>query len=59
MFLVKRADDEEEVIRERFLAYERSTAPLVRYYGDRLCHRIDAAGEIDGVAHQLWSALSA
>ncbi len=59
MFLVKRADDEEEVIRERLLSYERATAPLVRYYGDGVCHRVDASGEIETVALQLRTALSA
>jgi adenylate kinase len=59
MFLMKRADDEEQVIRERFLAYERATAPLIRYYNGTVRHRVDAAGEIDHVAHDLQAALSA
>jgi adenylate kinase len=59
MFLVKRTDDDENVIRERFVAYERGTAPLIRYYAGSVCHRIDAAGEIETVAGQIQAALSA
>ncbi len=57
MFLVKRADDEERVIRERFRAYERITAPLLRYYGHGRTHRIDASAEVDGVARRIEAAL--
>lgn len=59
MFLVKRADDEEDVIRERLLAYEGATAPLIRYYAGGPCHRIDAGADIETVAHQIQAALSA
>jgi adenylate kinase len=59
MFLVKRTDDDETVIRERFVAYERATAPLIRYYAANVCHRIDAAGEIEHVASQIQVVLSA
>jgi adenylate kinase len=59
MFLVKRTDDDENVIRERFVAYERATAPLIRYYAGSVCHRVDAAGEIEEVASQIQAALSA
>jgi adenylate kinase len=59
MFLVKRTDDDENVIRERLVAYERATAPLIRHYAGSVCHRIDAAGEIEAVASQIQAALSA
>jgi adenylate kinase len=59
MFLVKRADDEEQVIRERLASYERATAPLIRYYGASVCHRVDGSGEIEAVAGRVQSALSA
>jgi adenylate kinase len=57
MFLVKRADDEERVIRERFLAYERTTAPLLRHYGNGRMHRIDASAEVECVAAHVEAAV--
>jgi len=59
MFLVKRTDDNENVIRERLLAYERATAPLIRYYNGSVSHRIDAGGEIETVAREIRASLSA
>ncbi|MFQ5925865.1 MAG: adenylate kinase [Terriglobia bacterium] len=41
--LVQRADDREEVIRERLAAYERQTKPLIEYYRQR-----DALVEVNG-----------
>jgi adenylate kinase len=59
MFLVKRTDDDENVIRERLLAYERATAPLIRYYNGSVGHRVDAGGEIETVAREIQASLSA
>ncbi|MFQ5816887.1 MAG: adenylate kinase [Terriglobia bacterium] len=41
--LLQRADDREEVIRERLAAYERQTKPLIQYYRQR-----DALVEVKG-----------
>ena len=43
-----RADDTEEVIRNRLHVYENQTAPLLAYYGDFVTH-IDAVGTVDEV----------
>ena len=58
MFLVKRADDEERVIRERFIAYETTTASLLRYYGNGRVHRIDASADVERVAGQIETAVT-
>lgn len=53
-----RADDTEEVIRERLAVYERETAPLVAMYELRnLVVRVDGLGEIDDVTARLVKAL--
>jgi adenylate kinase len=58
MFLVKRADDEEGVIRERFITYETTTASLLRYYGNGRVHRIDASADAEPVAGQIETAVA-
>ena len=52
--LVQRADDSEEVVRERLKVYERATKPLVDFYRDRPTFRIvNGAQPKERVAHEL------
>jgi len=52
--LVQRADDNEQVVRERLKVYERATKPLVEFYRDRPTFRIvDGAQTQERVAHEL------
>jgi adenylate kinase len=52
--LVQRADDNEEVVRERLKVYERATKPLVDFYRDRPTFRIvNGAQSKERVAHEL------
>ena len=51
-----RADDTEDVIRNRFKVYRDETAPLLDYYRDSLI-TVDAVGELDGVFTRALKAL--
>jgi adenylate kinase len=52
--LVQRADDNEEVVRERLKVYERATKPLVEFYGERPTFRVvNGAQPQERVAHEL------
>ncbi|AFM15784.1 adenylate kinase family protein [Mycolicibacterium chubuense NBB4] len=51
-----RADDTEEVIRNRFKVYRDETAPLLDYYSDSLT-TVDAVGELDEVFARALKAL--
>lgn len=52
--LVRRSDDNEEVLRNRLKVYHQETAPLVKYYGQQNKHvQIDASQPIDKVNKQL------
>jgi adenylate kinase len=52
--LVKRADDDGRVVRERLRVYRRSTKPLVEYYRERPTFRIvNGAQSPNGVANEL------
>ena len=52
--LVQRADDNEQVVRERLKVYERATKPLVDFYRDRPTFRIvNGAQAQERVAHEL------
>jgi len=55
--LVKRTDDEENVIRKRFAAYETSTAPLLSYYEAEGMIRVDAGADPHSVARQIEARL--
>jgi adenylate kinase len=56
--LVQRADDREEVIRERFAAYQRQTRPLVEYYTrQQALVDVDGAPAADAVAAQVMRIL--
>ncbi|KUO57187.1 MAG: adenylate kinase [Alphaproteobacteria bacterium BRH_c36] len=54
----RRADDNEETVRARLLAYYRSTAPLIGYYfaKDRY-NFVDGMADIDEVAKQIEAIL--
>ena len=51
-----RADDTEDVIRNRFKVYRDETAPLLDYYSDSLI-TVDAVGELDEVFTRAVKAL--
>lgn len=54
-----RADDTEEVIRERMRIYTEQTAPLAAIYEERgLLRRIDGMGAVDEVTQRIESALA-
>jgi adenylate kinase len=58
--LQQRADDSEEVVRERLKVYEKNTAPLVKYYRDRPTFRaVDGTESPDDVAAALLEAVDA
>jgi len=53
-----RADDTEEVIRERQAIYRRETAPLTEVYSDRgLLVQVDGMGSVDDVFTRISQAL--
>ena len=55
-----RADDTEEVIRERMSIYRAQTAPLAALYADRgLLVQVDGLGDVDEVSHRIFAALDA
>ncbi len=54
-----RADDTEEVVRNRLDVYESETAPLIDYYRDRdLLSSVDGIGTVDEVFHRIVQALT-
>ena len=56
--MVQRADDREEVIRERLRVYARETRPLLEYYRARPTFRaIDGSQDPDRVAAALDAAI--
>jgi adenylate kinase len=53
-----RADDSEEVIRERQAIYRRETAPLAKHYADAgLLVQVNGMGEVDSVTERILEAL--
>ncbi|MDR2068102.1 MAG: nucleoside monophosphate kinase [Holosporaceae bacterium] len=54
--LIKRKDDEESTIRERFKKYEEETLPISSYYGDRLV-RVSGNGTPEEVAQNVDKVL--
>jgi adenylate kinase len=54
-----RADDTEEVIRERLTVYERNTAPLIDFYDRRgILVRVDGTGTVDEVTERIERGLA-
>ena len=56
--LAQRADDREETVRNRLIAYEKSTAPLINYYAQGDYHRVDGSGAPDDVFADVLKALA-
>ncbi len=55
-----RADDTEDVIRERMAIYHRETAPLAEVYAGRgLLVQVDGLGEVDEVCDRIGATLDA
>ena len=53
-FLKKRSDDSENIIRSRYVTYEKETLPILNYYADNgLLHQIDGMKEIDQIYSQI------
>lgn len=53
-----RADDTEDVIRERQAIYRRETAPLAKHYADvGLLVQVNGMGEVDSVTQRILDAL--
>jgi adenylate kinase len=56
--LVHRADDNETTIRQRLVAYENQTQPLIDYYrGKGLLHDVEGNRGADAIAQELVSYL--
>jgi adenylate kinase len=55
--LAQRADDCEDTVRNRLIAYEKSTAPLIGYYAQGDYHRIEGTGTPDTVFAAVLKAL--
>lgn len=52
--LLHRADDNEETIRQRLVAYENQTSPLIEYYRQKnLLHDVDGNREPEVIAEEL------
>ncbi len=55
-----RADDKPEVIRERLVAYNNQTSPLLDYYGKQgLLKTIDGLGSVDDIYERIVKVLEA
>jgi adenylate kinase len=58
--LLQRADDNEQTIRQRLVAYENQTQPLIDYYRRKgLLHDVDGNAEPEAIAQELVSFLKA
>jgi adenylate kinase len=56
--LIQRPDDNEEAIRQRLLAYEQETVPLIDYYRRKnALHNINGNGEPEAITERLLSFL--
>lgn len=55
--LQQRADDCEDTVKNRLVAYERSTAPLIDYYKGGSYHRIEGFGAPDSVFEAIVKVL--
>ena len=55
--LAQRADDCEDTVRNRLVAYEKSTAPLIGYYSEGDYHHIEGTGTPDTVFAAVLKAL--
>lgn len=56
--IIRRADDEENAVRERLGVYERSTAPVLEFLvASCNVHHIDGVGSVEAVGHRIATAL--
>ena len=56
--LYQRDDDQEDTIRNRLDVYEKSTAPLIDYYGNKgILKAVKGEGSIDDIFNQIVSIL--
>jgi adenylate kinase len=56
--LYQRDDDKEETVRERLAVYERETAPIVGFYGERgLLSTVEATGALEDVTARILAVL--
>ncbi len=57
--LIQRADDREEVIRERLAAYERQTKPLVEHYRRQgVLEDVDGSADVEAVSRAVLGVLA-
>jgi adenylate kinase len=53
-----RADDQEDIIRNRLAVYNAETAPLLEYYGSQgLLTSVNGVGEVDEVSSRIVAVL--
>ncbi len=56
--LYQRDDDKEETIKNRLDVYERSTAPLIAYYGKKnILKSVEGTGSIDDIFNKICSII--
>ncbi len=56
--LMQRADDKEDTIKNRLEVYEKSTAPLIDYYGKKnILKSVEGVGSIDDIFNKICSVL--
>ncbi len=56
--LEQRADDHEDVVRNRIETYEQMTAELLPYYEKRgMLRRVDGVGEVEEVTARILAAV--
>jgi len=56
--LIHRADDREDVIRERLASYDRQTKPLIEYYRSRgSLQDVDGGAAMDAVLHSVMNVV--
>ena len=52
--LQQRADDKEDTIKNRLDVYEKSTAPLIDYYGNKgILKSVEGVGSIDDIFNKI------
>jgi adenylate kinase len=56
--LIQRDDDKEDTIKNRLEVYEKSTAPLIDYYGKKgILKSVEGVGSIDDIFNKICSVL--
>ncbi len=58
--LMQRGDDKEDTIKNRLEVYEKSTAPLIDYYGKKgILKSVEGVGSIDDIFNKICTLLGA